>query len=133
MACLASFRALFTNDTASQRLPPYHEDHRTDPERRALAKFSFHNIGRSSTSIPPARLPGLETPFDPSLTKSKAFTKIGKGQQYNQASEEGIFKMLSRPSGDRSGSGTCQIHVMNDIDIYEEDNSMNPEAAQHVL
>ena len=52
VACLSSYRALFTPNTISQRLPRYHNEMRNDPERHVLKRFGFTHLGRSSASIP---------------------------------------------------------------------------------
>ena len=83
VACLASFRALFTSDTLSQRAQYYNHKQLEDDltERRGLAWLRLTSPGNSSTNM--ARGRGNVEPeprlFDPSLRQTETYIRAKNG------------------------------------------------------
>ena len=114
VACLSSYRALFTPNTISQRLPRYHSEMRNDPERHVLKRFGFTHLGRSSASIP-----GQARKADhkwPNLMESN-------GQEYEGHTAEAsrAAKVTVLPPTDR------QVYIQSEISVHR------PEAPKPVV
>ena len=119
VACLSSYRALFTSNTISQRLPKYQSEVRNDPERHALRRFGFTNLGRSSASIP-----GATRNNDGKWSATMEAT----GQEYEGHTAEAsrAAEVTALPPMDR------QVYVQSEISVHHPE-APEPVAARRVF
>lgn len=122
VACLASFRALFTSTAKSQRLSHQQKDHPIDPERQAFKNLGFHNTDRSLVSIS-----AVNVSQDPALVFNPFTKKASVDQQpkHKRGLKNGFAEQGYTLSAITAGKCAVpvndhHIHVHSEYSVYPE-------------
>lgn len=125
VACLASFRALFTAQTISQRLPKYDEEQRNDPERQGLRRHGSHAVGNTFASISLADFErDIPANLDLSLGETTTFVQAKhalRSSQHDHSSGEQEEAISVRSLEARSVTlKDNHVHVKREFLVYPE-------------
>ncbi|KAL9117962.1 MAG: hypothetical protein Q9187_005496 [Circinaria calcarea] len=121
VACLASFRTLFTSNTSSQRTPSPQKGHSGDLERHALRRLNFDKLSRSFAKTPVAEhLRAIPPIFDPSSGKALVYVQTGKSPRAPRdggSSEEEDILSPRRSTYDLTLLETHQTHMRSEYSV----------------